>query len=73
MSQVKKYSLRVVQDQESWTAEIIRRISSKKTVVSKREGGFATEAEAHEWATTEVKEFVMRLGERNKRHSKIEE
>ncbi len=69
MTKGKKYDYRVVQNDSSWTAEITRRMTSKKTVVSKKQSGFATESEAQEWGKKELGEFAKNLNERNKRHS----
>lgn len=69
MAKGKKYEYRVVQDKDSWSAEIIRRITSKKTGVSKSQGGFATEAEAQEWGQKELKVFLEKLKVRNIRDS----
>ena len=62
----KKFDYRVTQDGETWSAAIVRRVTARKTGVSKRQGGFATEAEAQQWGETELKKFVENLRERNK-------
>mgnify|MGYP000271023269 CR=1 FL=1 len=69
MMKGKKYDCRVAQDDTGWTAEIIRKITSKKIVVSKSQGGFASESEAQEWGKTELETFLKNLSNRNKRHS----
>jgi len=69
MSKGKKYEYRVVQTDTDWSAEIVRRVTSKKTVVSKSQGGFKTESEAQEWGETELKNFSQNLNARNKRRS----
>lgn len=69
MTKGKKYDYRVVQNDSGWSAEITRRMTSKKTVVSKRQSGFATEAAAREWGKSELETFVNNLNQRNKRHS----
>lgn len=69
MTKGKKYDYRVMQDAAGWSAEIIRKITSKKTGVSKSQGGFATEAEAQEWAQSELKVFLQKLTQQNKRDS----
>jgi len=76
MKQSKKYDYRVIQDNDSWTTEITRRVTSRVTVVSKGKGGFTTEAEAKEWGESEVKTFLKKtnLGEQEKRRArKIED
>lgn len=72
MSTNKRYISNVSQDETSglWQAEILRRASSKRSVVSKMQEGFATEEEANKWAETTLAEFLA-LNERNKRQSKI--
>lgn len=70
MTKGKKYDYRVVQDDSGWSAEIVRRITTKKSVVSKSQGGFASEAEAREWGQREMQSFLQSLGERNRRHSR---
>ena len=73
MSTGKKYDYRVVKNRTHWKAEIVRQVTSKKTVVSKRKTGFSTEAEATEWAEAELKLFIKYLAERNKRRAEQRE
>jgi len=74
MAKSKKYVCRVVQDNDSWTAEVVRRVTSKKSVVTKSQQGFATDDEAQAWGLNEVKVLVKtaNLNERNKRRAKEE-
>lgn len=69
MTQSKKYSFLTVQEKNSWRADIIRRASAKKTIVSKTQSGFETETEATEWAEKELVLFTAKQSERNKRQS----
>jgi hypothetical protein len=69
MAKGKKYEYRLVQDNTSWTVEIVRRITSKKTVISKSQDGFTSESDAQEWGQKELKSFLQNLTERNKRRS----
>ena len=71
MSQNKKYDFQVTQGNTSWTTKIIRQVTSKRTVVSKRQDGFATESEAQEWGQNEIKSFLQNLTERNKHRSQL--
>jgi len=73
MSKGKKYDYRVLKNRNDWKVEIVRQATSSKTVVSKRQAGFATEAEAKEWAEVELKAFIENLSEKNKRHAKLRE
>jgi hypothetical protein len=72
MTQSKKYSYQVTQDNTSWTTEIIRRASSKTSVVTKSQSGFSTEALAQEWGQNEVKTLLqnLNLNEQKKRRAK---
>ena len=74
MAKSKKYTYRLVQDNGSWTAEVVRRVTSKKSVVTKSQNGFATDDDAQAWGQAEVKSLVKstNLNERNKRRAKEE-
>ena len=62
----------MLQDNDAWTAEVTRRVTSRVTVVSKGKGGFATEAEAKAWGQIEVEAFLKKTnkGEMEKRRAK---
>lgn len=74
MAKSKKYTCRIVQDNDAWTAEVVRRVTSKKSIVTKSQAGFATDDEAEAWGQAEVKTLVKttNLNERNKRRAKAE-
>ncbi|NOX92580.1 MAG: DUF3622 domain-containing protein [Gammaproteobacteria bacterium] len=67
MTTNKKYDYRVTQEKTDWIAEITRRVTSKKTTVSKSQNGFATEADAKAWGEKELALFLENLTKRNKR------
>ena len=69
MNQSKKYGFRTSQEKDNWCAEITRRASAKQTIVSKKQDGFKTEAEATEWAETELLLFTEKQSAQNKRHA----
>ncbi len=69
MAKAKKYDYRVEQNDAGWTAEIIRRVTSKRMMVSKSQDGFSSEAEAKAWGEEALAAFLKNLEERNKRHS----
>lgn len=75
MVQSKKYDYRVSKDDAGWATQIIRRVSSKKILVTKSQGGFASEAEAQAWGQDEVKTFLknLNLSEQKKRRDKKNE
>ena len=69
MTKSKKYDYCLRPDDEGWRVEIVRKVTAKKTIVSKRQSGFATEAEAIEWGKNEVSVFLQQHNERNKLRS----
>jgi hypothetical protein len=70
MTQQKKYGLRVIEAEGTWTAQVTRRMTARKTVVSKSQAGFASEAEASEWGNKALQEIVENLMVRNERRAK---
>jgi len=71
MAKGKKYDFNLILVDGSWTAEIVRKITSKKTVVSKSQAGFASEAEAQVWAEAELKGFLQNQIDRNNRRVRL--
>jgi hypothetical protein len=69
MAQEKKFDFSVKQDGEQWNAEITRRVSARKTSVSKQKKGFTSEELATEWAKTKLVECLENLQAGNKRKS----
>jgi hypothetical protein len=69
MKQSKKYDFRTSQEKDTWNAEIIRRASAKKVIVSKKQDAFKTESEAIEWAEKELLLFTAKQSEQNKRRA----
>jgi len=69
MNKSKQYEIRIVQDDTGWIAEIIRRVTTKKTVVTKSQGEFTTESDAQAWGQGEVKALTRKrhLTKSNKR------
>ena len=65
MAKGKKYEFRVKQENTGWTAEIIRKVTAKRTIVSKRQKGFSSESEAQEWGESELKAILQSVHERN--------
>jgi hypothetical protein len=66
MSQGKKYSIQVVQNDDAWMAKIIRKVTTKRTKVTKKKGRFTTETEAQAWAEAELKTLVEQLKRQNR-------
>lgn len=67
----KKFSYQLLEKRDSWSVEIIRQVTSRKTVVSKRESGFESETQAKEWAEKELQQFINHQIERNKKKSAL--
>ncbi|SHH93289.1 DUF3622 domain-containing protein [Ferrimonas marina] len=70
MAQSKKYDYRVNEKGGVWSAAILRKVTARRTVVSKKQGKFASEAEAVAWAENELKAFLSQQAERNERKAK---
>ncbi len=69
MAKSNKYDYRVTADNSSWSAEIIRRVTSKKTIVSKSQDGFSSEDDAQQWAKKELEAFQQNQQKQNQRQS----
>ncbi|MFT5579735.1 MAG: hypothetical protein ACI9WS_002495 [Paraglaciecola psychrophila] len=69
MTSAKKYQFKAVQNDSNWTGQIIRRVSARKTMVSKQQTGFATQEQANSWGEVELKAFLVKQNERNTRKS----
>ncbi|WMN87881.1 DUF3622 domain-containing protein [Vibrio parahaemolyticus] len=67
MSKNQKFAIRVTEKRNGWSAEITRQVTSRKTVVSKRETGFESEEKAQAWAEQELAGFVQNQVVRNER------
>jgi len=68
MSKSKKYNYTITKESDdSWTAAIVRQISSKKTNISKTQGEFKTEEDAKVWAEAELTNFQQTQTTRNTR------
>ena len=66
-----KFDYRLVEKNTTWNAEITRKVSARKTNVTKRKARFASEADAREWAEAEVKALSDKVSQR-RRTVKIE-
>jgi hypothetical protein len=67
MSKNPKFAIRVTEKRNGWTAEITRQVTSRKTIVSKRETGFENEEQAQAWAEKELAGFIQNQVVRNER------
>ncbi|EKO3558227.1 MULTISPECIES: DUF3622 domain-containing protein [Vibrio] len=67
MSDSKKFTIKVTEKNNGWAAEIVRQVTSRRTVVSKREMGFESEAQAQAWAEKELIGFIESQAKRNER------
>ncbi len=61
-----KFNYRLVKNDKSWSAEIIRKMTSKKMVVTKKKDNFATKKEANVWGKAELDSFVTGLNDRRR-------
>lgn len=67
MSQENKFDYRIKQDGCKWDAEITRRVSARRSSVSKRQKGFESHDEAEQWAKEQLSFFLENLQASNKR------
>ncbi|MBF4423963.1 DUF3622 domain-containing protein [Vibrio anguillarum] len=67
MSESKKFTIKVTEKRNGWAAEIVRQVTSRRSVVSKREIGFESEAQAQAWAEKELSGFIENQAKRNER------
>ena len=70
MSKNRKYSYILEQKDSVWNAKIVRQVTSKKSIVSKEQSDFASEANAKDWAEQQIIEFTSTLSTSNQRHDK---
>lgn len=61
-----KFEFRLIEKNATWKAEIIRKVSARKTKVTKSKDGFATEKDADEWAQVELKALSSKVSERRR-------
>lgn len=67
MAQQNKFDYQITQDGEQWNAKITRRVSARRTSVSKRKKGFESEQLAESWAKEQLAEFIENLQAATKR------
>jgi len=63
MARPKKFEARVVPEPGGFAAQVVRRRTSRSTQIVRTAGGFATEAEAHQWASAQLDAFLARQAE----------
>ncbi|NNJ73378.1 MAG: DUF3622 domain-containing protein [Enterobacterales bacterium] len=66
-----KFNIRLIEKGKTWTAEITRKISARKTSVTKRKTRFASEKDANDWAQAELLALSDKVSKR-RRAVKIE-
>ena len=69
MTNSKKYSYELEQIDKLWTTKIIRKVSSKKSVITTEKGGFESKSEAKTWAEQQLSKFTAKQDSNNKRHA----
>ncbi|MCB1735597.1 MAG: DUF3622 domain-containing protein [Gammaproteobacteria bacterium] len=67
MSSTPKFTIRIVPTDDTWRAEIVRRVTAKRHHVSKAQDNFRSEAEAQSWADAELKNFLANLAKRTQK------
>ncbi|MFT6985322.1 MAG: hypothetical protein ACJAT7_001131 [Psychromonas sp.] len=69
MAQENKFDYSIKQDGDKWGAEIIRRVTARRTSVSKQKKGFETQELAEQWAKETLVGYLENLQAGNKRKS----
>jgi len=67
MAQQNKFDYCITQDGDKWHAEITRRVTARRTSVSKQKKGFESEESARVWAKETLADFVENLQTATKR------
>ncbi|MCW8996910.1 MAG: DUF3622 domain-containing protein [Psychromonas sp.] len=67
MAQQNKFDYRIKEDGNKWNAEITRRVTARRTSVSKQQKGFETPELAEQWAKEQLTRFLENLQANNKR------
>lgn len=67
MSKASKYEIKVSPKGDTWEAKILRRVSVRRTQVSKKKAGFDSQEAAQAWADTNLEDFINKQQERNLR------
>ncbi|WP_041522012.1 DUF3622 domain-containing protein [Gilvimarinus agarilyticus] len=70
MATGKKFDYRVTEVDGAWRAELTRRATARKTLVSKSQDGFATQADATTWAEAELKTLLANVRARQEAKSR---
>ena len=68
MATNKKYDFIIEESKSLWSAKITRKVTSKKTTVTKQQDGFKTSEEATKWAEETLIELSNTLKKSNERH-----
>ena len=68
-----KFDYRLVEKKSKWTAEITRKVSARKTTVTKSKANFATEKEANDWAQAELTTLSEQVSKRRRALKKSKE
>lgn len=68
MTTNKKYDFIIEEKKSLWTAKITRKVTSKKTTVTKQQDDFKTAEEATQWAEQTLLELSETLKKSNARH-----
>jgi len=65
----KKYQSEILQEGDNWTARITRQVTSRKSLISKQQDGFNSEAEASVWAAAALADFISTQKSANTRQT----
>ena len=61
MKPSKKYDYHIIEEDDDYSVQILRRVSAKKTHVTKQRGGFASREEAQAWGQAEAAALLKNM------------
>lgn len=61
MKPSKKYDYHIIEEDDDYSVQILRRVSAKKTHVTKQRGGFASREEAQAWGEAEAASLLKNM------------
>jgi len=64
MSSNKKYEPQLIQEKQTWSVNIIRKVSKKKTHITMSGKDFPSEAEAVEWSNNAIQTLLKKQYEK---------
>lgn len=65
-----KFEYIITQNDDTWNAKIMRRVTARKMIISKHKKGFESESLANTWAKNTLDNFIKNLQSSNQEKTK---